>query len=745
MPDQTPIQVHRLDGCRPAPLAHYLKALGVMRLVAEQAAPETRGWWQEDVFHLATGLDHAALESFFLNDYIPTPLLDPWNGGSGFYPKDNQAGIVALEKSSADRFAPYRVAIAQARESVVGLDGKPEKGESKNAVIANCRRRWRGAALQWLDAALAISGDGDPVFPAMLGTGGNDGRLDFTVNFMQRLMALFAVESASGGPHTETAQQLRIALWDAPSPTLTGGAIGQFLPGAAGGPNGTTGFNGGVSVNPWDFVLMLEGAVLFRAGLSRRCQASQLPQAAAPFAVRSSGSGYGSADTSDAGPRGEQWMPLWRSPTRLRELHAFLREGRSQINGKPAGRGIDMARAVAKLGVARGVEQFERYGYIERNGLSNLAIPLGRFPVRPRPNQRLLDEVAPWLDRLRQVSGDKLAPQSFQRVYRACELAAFNCAQQARGGDFLRLLVAMGEAEDQMLASPKFSAEKCQPIPPLSGRWYTAIAEDIAEHDNGPEFRLAVALAAQHGPLEPSASSDQRRWTSVRHHWLPLHPTGKQFLKGESGLNIGPNQSAGGLDLARAAIEVVHRRLLALNRGATTESRSNHKCLPLRLIRDHLGVPWPDIAAFLNHRTDDARLLAIARSLMAIDWRQSEPYAWRDLESDSSPRPRTDWSRSLYGILRLALPTGPLTSRSGITYEITCDAAVFRRLVAADLVGAFQLAARRLSNVGMRPKLQVAVGSPETARRLAAVMAFGPSRQTLQQLARGLTAEEEVA
>ncbi len=37
--------VHRLGGCAPTPLANYLKALGILRVVAEQADAEARGWW----------------------------------------------------------------------------------------------------------------------------------------------------------------------------------------------------------------------------------------------------------------------------------------------------------------------------------------------------------------------------------------------------------------------------------------------------------------------------------------------------------------------------------------------------------------------------------------------------------------------------------------------------------------------------------------------------------------------------
>ena len=44
--------------------------------------------------------------------------------------------------------------------------------------------------MDWLDAAIAISSDGSRAFAPILGTGGNDGRLDFTQNFMQRLVDL---------------------------------------------------------------------------------------------------------------------------------------------------------------------------------------------------------------------------------------------------------------------------------------------------------------------------------------------------------------------------------------------------------------------------------------------------------------------------------------------------------------------------------------------------------------------------
>lgn len=119
------VQIHLLEGCAPAPLAHYLKGLAVLRLVAEQKDAAARGFWKADRFHLATVLDQNGLERFFLEEYVPTPLLAPWNGGSGFYPKDNKSGFEPMSHAAAPRFAPYRQAIALAEELVGDRDERP--------------------------------------------------------------------------------------------------------------------------------------------------------------------------------------------------------------------------------------------------------------------------------------------------------------------------------------------------------------------------------------------------------------------------------------------------------------------------------------------------------------------------------------------------------------------------------------------------------------------------------------------
>jgi len=63
------LHLHHLLGCAPAPLANYLKALGILRLVAVQADATARGWWQDEHFCLMTKLSKDELEKFFSSAY----------------------------------------------------------------------------------------------------------------------------------------------------------------------------------------------------------------------------------------------------------------------------------------------------------------------------------------------------------------------------------------------------------------------------------------------------------------------------------------------------------------------------------------------------------------------------------------------------------------------------------------------------------------------------------------------------
>ena len=301
-----------LPGCAPVPLAHYLKALGILRLVSKQCDTNTKCFWKNDIFHLVSKLDRDALEKFFLNEYHPTPIIAPWNGGSGFHPDDNKEAIDAIIGSSSDRFDAYRAAICDGRNCLdqLGLHRKPEK-EEKQPLLQICRNQFFGDALQAFDTAVMLTGD-SAKFPPLVGTGWNDGRLEFTNNFMQRLIDV--IDPATGSASAFAKDWLKQSLFSENIKAPPSKApVGQFLPGTAGGANGTAGFDAKSSVNPWDFILMIEGTLLFFGGGCAQTRICGTGPACVSVLCPAGWRRYASASLADEASgmtRGEMWMPL---------------------------------------------------------------------------------------------------------------------------------------------------------------------------------------------------------------------------------------------------------------------------------------------------------------------------------------------------------------------------------------------------------------------------------------------------
>ena len=99
------METHILTGCRPTPLASYLKAVGIMRILWDQKDRSLQGWWENETFILKTDLDQASLEKFFCEEYCPTPIVSPWNGGSGFDLGDSMEAKDAITGTTDKRFA----------------------------------------------------------------------------------------------------------------------------------------------------------------------------------------------------------------------------------------------------------------------------------------------------------------------------------------------------------------------------------------------------------------------------------------------------------------------------------------------------------------------------------------------------------------------------------------------------------------------------------------------------------------
>ena len=478
----------RLDGCKPVPLASYLKALGILRLVAEQADKDVKGWWRDERFHLKTKLSREGLASFFLNDYAPSPIIAPWNGGSGFYPKDNTAGIKPIEQGDAPRFCKIKSAIQLGRFTVqkLGFQQSP-KDDDKHDMIASIRSAAEDELLPWIDAAVAMT-TVRLAFPALLGTGGNDGRLDFTNNYFQRLVELF--DPATGKPRASDSLFCAAAFGD----VVTGvknAAIGQFAPAEAGGPNSTSGFEGAAGVNPWNFVLMLEGALLTASGVVRRFASEDRSAASFPFAVGAAAAGSGSnSSIEESDARGEFWAPLWNSASGADEVLALFREGRIAQTRRSLQDGVDAALAIGAVGADRRVAAFQRFGFQQRQGLAFLATPLRRHTVHLAPSAQLATDLGMrgWLERVRRQGRSDRTPAQLVAAVRQLEDGLIDLSADSDTAlPAQQAIIAIGRIARIAGASNKLR-EAIAPPPFLRRDWIVACGDSA-------EVRLASALA----------------------------------------------------------------------------------------------------------------------------------------------------------------------------------------------------------------------------------------------------------
>jgi CRISPR-associated protein Csx17 len=265
-----------LPGCSPEPLANYLKALGTFRILVESGAdPDCLAYWQNEQFVLLTQLREDQIIDFFLHKYQPSPIVSPWNGSTGFYPGNKTQKILldGIRSAVGDRFEHYREALEIPLDIIesLGLKEQPKDPATKALMLRRLRDRMPDKTAEWIDTCAMISSDEkSPLkFSPLMATGGNDGNLEFGRTFMQHLQTVIDVKT--GQPTADSEKSLRSALFDQISPQHSyDGSIGQFSPIAAGGANSTTGTDGDSRVNPWDFILMLEGALVFMPGITRR-------------------------------------------------------------------------------------------------------------------------------------------------------------------------------------------------------------------------------------------------------------------------------------------------------------------------------------------------------------------------------------------------------------------------------------------------------------------------------------------
>ncbi len=489
---------------------------------------------------------------------------------------------------------------------------------------------------------------------------------------MERVSSLLLPAAA------KTEGLLRNSIFREQTSELVTAAVGQLDPGRAGG------YNQGPEIetkdfpsNPWDFVLAMEGAVVWASGAARRQGVASHGVGCSPFTVRSRAVGYGSAkDTDEAASRAEVWMPIWSRPSRFEEVRLLMREGRAEWGGKPVEDAMQFAEAAASLGTQRGIRAFQRYSMIKRRGDSFLALPLGCVPVEERKNADLLedvDRVLARIDRFAWGFRSNEPPPQFISRRRQVDAAVFEFVLRGGPERLLNILVALGRME-QYFAQRDLGLEPSldAPLGGLSVRWL------VAANDESVDFRLAVALASIIRTGEVG---------SIRANLTPINPEKPwAWAKG------GAQTAWKGNGLAQRMVAVLRRRLI-------DGGRLRCDSLPLVAL---MSVYPDDSAAFITEDgIDEPRIEDLLFGLCLLDWNDKDGLSKVKTELRSRPIPERDRPiipRS-YALLKHLFQA----KRGHPELEIHPEPDVLSLLLAHRTGDACQIAKRRLRVSGFAP------------------------------------------
>lgn len=598
---------HRLSGLAPASLAAYLASLGLFRAISSQVDPRARAAWRGDAFWIETELDH--LTDWLVEDFRPAPILSPWNGGSGFGAKDklSRQVLAKIDQCEADRLADFRGGYRTARR--VAAEAQAHSWD-KARLVAELRNRCPDTMLGWLDASVVLLPEG-AAYPPLLGTGGNDGRLDFSTNYHQRLLD---VVPELGADPRRSRGWVEDLLHGGSTTPLVAGAVGQFDPAAAGGRNSSPFGAADSLVNPWAFVLLIEGSLYFAAGITRR-RGTEHGRAAMPFCVFASPDGP-LPGTEGEQSRGELWAPVWTRATSARVIEQLFTESRASWQGRTASQAGQMYAAVRSYGVSSGIDRFIRFGLHQRNGLAFSAVRLDEVDVRADPRITLTVEPDRCMSRLGRSSA--IAVQQARRRFDRAHIAF---ARRLQPRDLRDMLAETTLAELATLRSTTARNNLGQRPPyPRAEEFARFLAYELPHR---AEFRVAACLASAGYPDAATGTVVPLREVLVGR--LPMRSTEGFREPSVRGLGDRPLPSV----LADA---VVWR---AQQGGDPGDVERGFQPFPITRIR----TGWEDLHAWVSGGLDDAEVFRSFLACLAMDWRRVAPPWARDASQETSTTP----------------------------------------------------------------------------------------------------------
>ena len=697
-----------MDGCVPKDMLSYMKALGILKSIAERRDGNAQGFWRDgDQWVVRSALDRDAALDFFMNEWQPTPIMSPWNKDSGFQPGKAVKAMDALNRVIAEespRFDDWRTVCHESRLAAEEAESRFDKDkDKKDWILRKCRNGFPDSALEWFDAVFVLTDESSGAsFPPLFGSGGNDGRFEIGAKFVDCVEQCLLNRNP-----TESEDLLESALFASKSPSIKNkrtGTLGFFDAEASSQE----------LINPWDFVLAMEGVLLFAGSASRRLGAGARSYAAFPFMASSSssaGSQTVSGDESSSKSKGELWTPVWEAPASFRDVKLLMSEGRAEIGGRQAGNSVDFVRAISGLGVMRGISAFDRYGFLVRNGRANIATWLDRVPVPSEPpsaSNALFD-----LDRPRRNAGSAKASAAMKSLGNRLEDSIYRFAKNGGGAPALQN-VLLRVAEVERYAGKLRDGDSMPPISGLQRVW------EREANDGSAEFRLALSLASIVG---------ENGWYAIRENLEPV--------KREDG-KLQWSKEPGGAFVWNALNDPLLNMAAVLERRCVDSGRTEDVKHPA--LGGKRFARLEDVVEFLHGRVDERRVgdLALALSITEMG---GKPFVLRPRREEGRRRPTL--VPPAYAAMKLTLLPRDLQVNGRLVSieepaRIASEAALIPLLRAGRIAEAYALASRRLkasTGLGVKNKNPQIADGRGNGLRLAAALLFPISKTADSTLA----------
>ena len=626
-----------LYGCRHDILGHYLKAIGLLRVLALRADeahrdPGAEGWWdlEKACFCLRSSKypTKEKLVEFFANAYRPTPVFAAWNKEPG---SDADASGKLGVRADWDVANHYSL-------QVVNADERKKPANRCKLIAVEALEAYREAAASGVTEAVDSiatpflkSNTEHPLFLSK----GIAGRAHLWRTHWEYLGAFqkhrdaYKKAAEKVAAHNGTARQLAALKEKA---DVAHQPIVDLLPfkygcaSAAKGkgtpffPDAIKAYNTGSGwvtenypFNALDYVLAVEGGFAMRGSVGRTLAANSKRFAAFPF-VFDSGDNMVDDGNEVKGTARALWFPLWNRPVTFAELSSFISDAQARLPGKDARFSAEFMRALHSQGVDAGFAGWQEFrfkmlisrvpwvttgSYVE-SAFREDTTRLNRA-LHPLDESHFLDqfEIA-W-------KGSKASARSPHPVRTEINDAMETAVRETTPHHCLDLLGTVFRACRQMAISESFR----DTLPGKRAHFFRPLPmEDwnllFAGFDQA-EFRIARAVASMVG--------HQWQQNGEYSKTLPMHGSILPLNLGPTGWYLATKGDRShqavwtGTDLCHDLAAVLGRRYM----DSLTDDRP--------ALVSAFGAPLGDVLAFLRGDLDDHLIARWTEALSLIEWR----------------------------------------------------------------------------------------------------------------------------